>query len=177
MSDSQEIASIPLRRDSVDVGVLLELTTEVMQRQARALGVDLRIRIDEDVPDVVQLDRDKVAWVITNLVGSALRHVRGPGGSVSVHVSYDVVQSRLSITVRDNGPGISADRVSRLLTRGSWRPGAALALLLIEDIAVAHGGAVEIRSNAERFGHFTEIRFTIPACRDGEARRVPSSES
>ena len=73
-SDSSE--SIPLRRQDVDVGVLLELTMEVMQRQAGLLGIALTLRIDDEVPSTVRLDRDKVAWAITSLVGSALRHVR-----------------------------------------------------------------------------------------------------
>jgi len=35
MSKEYELESIPLRRQAVSVGVLLELTTEVMQRQAK----------------------------------------------------------------------------------------------------------------------------------------------
>src|SRR4249919_1125514 len=140
---SEPIESIPLRRQDVDVGVLLELTTEVMQRQARALGIALTVRIDDEVPATVHLDRDKVAWAITSLIGSALRHVRGARGSVDVHVSCDA-PSVLVVSVRDNGPGIPSDQLSRLLQREGWHPGSALALLLVEDIAVAHGGGVRI---------------------------------
>src|SRR5262249_42070062 len=154
--------AIPLRREPVDVGVLVELTTELMQRQARALGILLTIRVDPDVPDSVSIDRDKVAWAVTNLLGSALRHVRAPGGYVSLQVSYDVSDSTLSITVRDNGPGIQAERLSRLLVRGPWRPGSALALLLVDDIARAHGGVLEVRSKAEGPDHFTSVSLKIP---------------
>jgi len=153
--------SIPLRRQDVDVGVLLELTTEVMQRQARTLGITLTLRIDDEVPSTVRLDRDKVAWAITSLVGSALRHVHGPHRSVDVRVSCDV-QSGLAVCVRDNGPGIPADQLDRLLQREGWHPGSALALLLVEDIAVAHGGGVRIESRTDPLDHFTSICFTIP---------------
>jgi signal transduction histidine kinase len=145
----------------VDVGVLLELTTEVMQRQAKTLGISLTLRIDDDVPDVAHLDRDKVAWAITSLVGSALRHVHGPRGFVDVHVSRDA-QSGLAVCVRDNGPGIPADQLNRLLQREGWHPGSALALLLVEDIAAAHGGGVRIESRADPLDHFTSVCFTIP---------------
>jgi signal transduction histidine kinase len=156
------VESIPIRRESVDVGVLLELTTEVMERQARALGVTFAIRIDDDVPDAARLDRDKVAWAITSLVGSALRHVRKPGGSVGVHVGYDGARPSLSIAVRDDGPGISSERLDRLLHRGAWQPGGALALLLVDDIARAHGGGVKIESRTGGSDHFTVVSFTIP---------------
>jgi signal transduction histidine kinase len=153
--------SIPLRRQNVDVGVLLELTTEVMQRQARTLGITLTLRIDDEVPATVHLDRDKVAWAITSLVGSALRHVRGPRGSVDVHVMYDAHWG-LVVCVRDNGPGIPTEQLNRLLQREGWHPGSALALLLVEDIAAAHGGAVRIDSQTNPPDHFTSICFTIP---------------
>jgi hypothetical protein len=52
--------AIPIRREPVDVGVLVELTTEPMQRQARALGIAFAIDVDPEVPDKVSIDRDKV---------------------------------------------------------------------------------------------------------------------
>jgi signal transduction histidine kinase len=157
----ESFESIPLRRQDVDVGVLLELTTEVMQRQARMLGVRLTVRIDDEVPATVHLDRNKVAWAITSLVGSALRHLHGPRGSVDVHVSWDM-QSGVTVCVRDNGPGIPSDQLNRLLQREGWRPGSALALLLVEDIAIAHGGGVRVESRTHPLDHFTSVCFTIP---------------
>jgi signal transduction histidine kinase len=68
----------------------------------------------------------------------------------------------MSISVHDNGPGIPPDRLKMLLKRTGWRPGAALALLLVEDIATAHGGGIELESKADRSEHFTTIRLTIP---------------
>jgi len=129
----------------------------------RAQGVTLTITIDDDVPDTIYLDRDKVGWVITSLVGSALRHVRTPGGTIDIAVRYDRARSMLSILVRDDGPGIPGDRLNKLLTRGGWRPGAALALLLVEDIAQAHDGHVQVESRTGSADHFTAVRFTIEA--------------
>ena len=155
--------SIPLRRQPVDVGVLVELTTEIMQIQAKTLGVTLSIHVDDDVPDVVIIDRDKVAWAITSLVGSALRHARTPGGVIALHVGYDTSASTLRVSVRDDGPGISSEQLKRLLQRDKWHPGSALALLLVQDIASAHGGTMEIESRVDRENHFTKVVFTIPA--------------
>jgi two-component system phosphate regulon sensor histidine kinase PhoR len=161
-SDEPSAESIPLHRQPVDVAVLVELTTEVMQLQARKLGVTLTIRVDDNVPDVLKLDRDKVAWAITNLVGSALRHVRTPGGAIVVHVGYDAERATLQVSVRDDGPGIPPDRLKRLLERAIWHPGSALGLLLVEDIAVAHGGGLVVDSSADRVDHFMQVSFTIP---------------
>jgi signal transduction histidine kinase len=153
--------AIPIRREPVDVGVLVELTTEPMQRQARALGIALTIDVDSEVPDKVSIDRDKVGWAVTSLVGSALQHVPANGGHVSVHVSFHPNDSTLSITVRDDGPGIQPERLHKLLTRGPWRPSSALALLLVEDIARAHGGGLEVQSKTDGIDHFTNILFKV----------------
>lgn len=143
------------------MAVLLTITTEVMQRQAMAHGITLTVGVDDEVPDTALLDRDKIAWAITSLVGSAMRHVRVPGGTIDVRASYDAEQTRLSIAVLDDGPGIPADRLPKLLERAGWRPGSALALLLVEEIATAHGGGLEIESASDRSRHFTRVRVTL----------------
>ncbi|HUK36044.1 MAG TPA: HAMP domain-containing sensor histidine kinase [Vicinamibacterales bacterium] len=153
---------IPLRREVVDVGVLIELTTEVMHRQAVAHGVTLRVHVDDAVPQALPLDRDKFAWVVTSLVGSALRHVRPRDGVISVDVHWDGARSELSMAVCDNGPGIPREHLGRLLNRGPWRPGAALALTLIAEIAAAHGGSMAIESQTDPRDHFTRVSLTIP---------------
>lgn len=161
--------SIPLRREPVDVGVLLELTMEVMHLQARTLGVTLKVRVADDVPTLLHFDGDKVAWAVANLVGTALRHVRRGtdstrGGSVDVNVRYNTAQGELVIDVRDDGSGIPIEKLKGLLNRGTRsHPGAALALLLVEDIAAAHGGGIELESSADSFEHFTKVRLTVPA--------------
>ena len=154
------LESIPLHREPVSIAVLLGLAADVMHRQASALGVRLTVSIDEDVPPTVRLDRDKVAWAVTSLVGSALRHAQGPGAEVDVHATWQH-DSHLSVCVRDNGPGISPSQLHRLLLRDRWQPGTALALLMIEDIATAHGGALRITSRTNALDHFTSVCFTI----------------
>jgi signal transduction histidine kinase len=162
-SPTQTIEAIPLRREAADVGVLLELATDGVQSQARRLGVTLTIRVATSVPETLHFDRIKVAWAVTNLVGTALRHVASSGGTIDVSVGYDQVRSMLSIAVQDNGAGIPPDRRRRLLDRVKWYPGSAMALLLVEDIALAHGGRLHVESRCGRADHFTNVLFTIPA--------------
>ena len=141
----------------------MELTTEVMQVQARTLGVTLDHLRRRRRSRRLRARPRQVAWAITDLVGTALRHVRAPGGVIVLHVSYDASRSTLHISVRDDGPGIPPDRLKRLLQREDWHPGSALALLLVEEIAVAHGGCLVVESKADRLDHFTQVSFTIPA--------------
>ncbi len=163
MSTQTAHDAIPLRREVVDVGILVELTTEVMQVQAKLLGIALTIHVGKAVPTALNLDRDKIAWAITSLVGSALRHVRAGHGAITVDVGWNGARSELSILIGDNGPGIPREQLSRLLNRGPWRPGTALALRLVAEIAAAHGGSMTIESQTDPRDHFTRIAFTFPA--------------
>src|SRR5262249_25100950 len=158
-SSTRTIEAIPLRREPADVGVLLELATDAVQSQARRLGVAITIRVDSSVPATLHFDRIKVAWAVTNLVGTALRHVGASGGTIEVSVGYDQVRAELSIAVRDNGAGIPPEKQRRLLDRANWLPGSAMALLLVEDIALAHGGRLHIESRSGRADHFTSVLF------------------
>jgi signal transduction histidine kinase len=88
------IDALPLRRRPTDLRGLLRSTLEVMQRQAKAFDVALNVEVDRQVPAVVVLDAEKIAWAVTALVGNALRYVRHgshamPGGSIAVQVSYN----------------------------------------------------------------------------------------
>jgi signal transduction histidine kinase len=66
--------------------------------------------------------------------------------------------------VQDNGPGIPADTVRRLFVRkGLNVRGAGLALLLVRDILVAHGGTVDLQSSTGPVEHWTTIRLVFPA--------------
>src|SRR4030095_3595264 len=86
--------AMPLRRAPTDVRELLRWSLEALRLQAEARDVALNVQVEKDVPAFVSLDRTKIAWVITALVGNALRYVRPgsqtmPGGSIAVRGTYD----------------------------------------------------------------------------------------
>ncbi len=162
------IEALAIRRSATDVRQLLSSKLAIIASQAEAAGVTLSVDVADDVPAVVHLDSEKMAWVITTLVGNALRYVQTPsrrlgGKAIDVRTTFDHASSALTITVHDGGPGIPADTVRRLFIRDGLNVrGAGLALLLVRDIMVAHGGRVDLRSNTEPVGHGTTIRLTLP---------------
>jgi signal transduction histidine kinase len=138
----------------------------VMHAQAAAADATLTVSVADSVPQIVRLDPAKVGWAIVSLVGNALRYVRHGSrrihGVITVAVTYEPADLALVIEVRDNGPGIAAATVSRLFNHDDPHAPSGLGLLLVHDIVVAHGGAVEVRSSVEAVEHGTSIRLTIP---------------
>jgi signal transduction histidine kinase len=166
--DERTAEAIPVRRVGTDLRVLLGSTMAPLQEQARGLDVDLRIETAADVPPSMSLDPEKIAWAVATLVGNAFRYVRRgtrrmPGGSIVVTSSYDPARKEIAILVVDDGPGIPADKLPWLFKRAAGGTHAAgLGLMLVHDVATAHGGAVDVRSTTAGPERGTAITLHIP---------------
>ena len=150
--------AIPLRRAPADIRDLLRWSLDALHRQAEVFDIGLQVQVDDDVPSTVSLDRSKIAWAITALVGNAFRYVRHgtktmPGGSITVHAAYHSITGHVTIDVQDDGPGIAADRLASLLSGEEETPGAALGLTMVREVVVAHGGTFHVESETRGFAH------------------------
>jgi len=83
----------------------------------------------------------RVARAITNLLDNAAKY--SPTGA-----TVDVAVANGEVSVRDRGPGVAAEDVSRMFDR-FWRsndarhlPGSGLGLSIVKDVAESHGGSV-----------------------------------
>jgi signal transduction histidine kinase len=99
----------------------------------------------------VRGDAGELARALENLVENALVH--GPVDG-SITVALDLVDRRVLMTVRDEGPGPAGDDVDRLFERfwrgpdAAGRPGSGLGLSIVAAIARRHGGAVSVQGSA-----------------------------
>ena len=141
----------------VDIG-------EMVSYAARATvpsEIDLELSIEPDLP-MVRGHHDALARALSNVLINAVEACRN-GGRIGVDVSRDRTngRERVSVTVRDSGCGIPADRLSRI-----WEPyvthkpgGTGLGLAIVRQTVLAHQGTVHAASSP---GAGTEIRFTLP---------------
>jgi signal transduction histidine kinase len=162
------IEAVALHRTPTAIKKLLASKLNVLSSQASAAGVALSVTVADDVPAVVHVDSDKLAWAVTTLVGNALRYMQTgsrhlAGGLIAVRAGFDPARAELTIEVQDDGPGIPADTIARLFKRDSLNVrGSGLALLLMSDVCRAHGGTIEVRSSTAVSGHGTTVRMTLP---------------
>ena len=162
------IDALPLRRVPTDLRALLRSTLEVLQRQAKAFDVALNVVVDDQVPALVSLDADKIAWAITVLVGNALRYVRHgsqvmPGGSIAVRVTYNSAGPE----VDDRGPGrwcrhsrrqapLPVQCRARINRASDW------GCRWFATSSPPTRGHIDVHSDTDAFRRGTTIRLTLP---------------
>jgi signal transduction histidine kinase len=154
-----ESGSLDLKREPVDVDVLVNETLDAFRAEATDAGVTLVERVDAAIPPV-DADPARLRGVMGNLVSNALAHSRR-GGTVTVEGR--AVNGTVRLTVRDDGEGIPADLLPRIFDRfvkGSSSTGSGLGLAIVRDVIEAHGGRVSAESSPAQG---TAIHVDLPA--------------
>ncbi len=106
-----------------------------------------RIKVEIDVPSVaLEAFPTLLAQVFVNLFTNAAQAIEGPG---TVTVKGRVVGERVSVEVKDSGPGIPPENIPKLFepfftTKGV--SGTGLGLALAYAYLEKHGGTIEARS-------------------------------
>jgi signal transduction histidine kinase/CheY-like chemotaxis protein len=136
----------------------------------QAASKDLALHLEDKTPPglLVTLDPDRLRQVLLNLVGNAVKFT--VQGQVTLSAAYDEVTERLSIEVRDTGPGIPPDRVDRLFKRFSQvdgslnrgHGGTGLGLAICKGIVEAMGGEIAATSVV---GEGSRFFLSVPAPR------------
>ena len=125
-------------------------------------GLTLEYQTADDLP-LVLIDPERLTEVVTNLVTNAINYTPR-GGSVLVQASVrsDDVR-RVTITVRDTGPGVSAQDLPHLFERfyrgevgrQASAPGTGLGLAISREIVDRMGGRITVESVPEQGAAFT----------------------
>ena len=155
----QPDARRPVQFDSIVVDVY---------RQARTLTDDVTLILAEFDQVMVSGDPDRLRQLVLNLVDNAIRYTP-PGGSVTLELAQS--PGWATLRVRDTGQGIPAEELPRIfdrfyrvdVARTRRSGGAGLGLAISQEIAQAHGGRIEVSSEASRGTVFTVHLPTITA--------------
>ena len=128
--------------------------------QLKESDVDLEIDLPENLP-VVKADFNKISWVLTNLVGNALRYVPRDGTG-RINISAKKTANKLLVSVSDNGSGIPEvmqEKIFEKFVRADKRQGGTgLGLAISREILLAHGGEIWVSSKQ---GSGSTFYFTL----------------
>ncbi|MEJ2692907.1 MAG: ATP-binding protein [Candidatus Thiodiazotropha sp.] len=116
---------------------------------------------DIAIPDEIGFPGDEgdLMELLGNLMENACKYGRG-----RVRVAAEM-QTGLSLSVADDGPGIPPEQAEDVLKRGhradQQQPGQGIGLAVVMDILSAYGGHLEIARSSHLGG--AEMRLTLPA--------------
>ncbi len=146
-----------------EVAPLVESALEPMHAVADEKAIRLETRLDR-ARATAFCDRARIAQVLHNLVGNAIKFVP-EGGRVVVATDLDAPSPQLRFAVEDNGPGILAEDLPHVFER-HWqgptfalRRGSGLGLFIVKTIVEAHAGRAWAESSP---GSGASFFFTLP---------------
>jgi signal transduction histidine kinase len=174
---SEDMAAIIARlltgvrsRDSLRAEAEALNLNEIIDEQVSFWRVDTRFRYDSEVvlaldPDLplVMADRMDLAQILNNLIENALYALKGhPDATLTLTTGQSA--GEVVLTVADNGCGIAPEHLPRVcdpnFTTKPVGEGTGLGLASCTDLAAAHGGRLELRSE---LGRGTTVTLALPA--------------
>lgn len=132
------------RIERISARDLLASGTETLRAKAGQLGIELSV---EPPPEVFLLaDRMQIEVVLRNLISNAFEALseKRPNQPLVEVSAITTGNSKLCITVSDNGPGLSRDAMKRIFEpfHSTKSSGLGLGLAISRAIAEAHGGTL-----------------------------------
>lgn len=155
-----EIESGETRRFFAKVD-LSQLIQDLAESYSPAISDDGRTLTWSIEPDLfVDGDRELLAQAVINLLENAARHT--PVGTI-IRLTAVRADELACISVTDNGPGVPADEIGRIVKRfarsedSRSKPGHGLGLNLVCAIARLHGGRLDFRDAAPGLNAIIEL--------------------
>ena len=142
------------------VSDLLTEAFDAFELVARDHGITLAIERDPALPHV-SCDAPRIAQVLSNLIGNALKFTPR-GGSITIGAVAS--GGEVVVSVRDTGVGIEPSAAAHVFDR-FWQKsddavrGTGLGLFIVKGIVESHGGRVWLVSKP---GRGSDFRFTLP---------------
>jgi signal transduction histidine kinase len=147
---------IEVRNASIDVIPWLRSILGIYRTAAKAKKIKIVAPIDEDVPEKIISDPNKLSQVVSNILSNAVKF-SSPGGIIGVRLYVKGVL--LFISVEDGGIGIPKDQLDKIFEpyhRLNLKvPGTGLGLAICKRNVGALGGTISVDSDEKEGSTFT----------------------
>ncbi|UTF50845.1 ATP-binding protein [Desulfomicrobium sp. ZS1] len=140
---------------------VLKQTTTFLENEIRFRNIELIWALNPDLP-TIQSDAAQIQQVILNLFNNAIDAI-GRNGHITVKTGYEAETDMVSISLRDDGPGMDKEVQRRIFdpfyTTKNVGKGTGLGLSISYSIINKLGGSIRFESEA---GKGTEFIILLP---------------
>jgi signal transduction histidine kinase/CheY-like chemotaxis protein len=187
VNDALDLARIEAGRLELDVvdfelDAVVDEVAGLMRPLAERKGLALRIDVAQDGCGEWRGDPTRIRQILLNLIGNAVKFTEH--GEVALSIG-SAVPHGLKMVVSDTGPGLDSGHQQRLFRRfeqaegartASRYGGSGLGLAICQELAVAMGGSIELRSAPGEGAEFT-VRLALErATTTGGRMKTPHCE-
>jgi CheY-like chemotaxis protein len=155
----------------VNLREMLKTTHQTLSPRANERGLDYPLHLDDSLPAWASVDPHRLAQIIINLLGNALKFTAK--GQVAMRVSFapdadNAKHGQLSISVQDSGSGIAEDSLEAIfkpfvqlkesdveVNTGSSLHGNGLGLAITRSLVQSHKGTIGVTSKVGEGSTFT----------------------
>lgn len=137
-------------------------SVKTFHEQAESKKINLYYKVEDNLPKV-NVDFEKITWVINNLVSNSLKHTNS-GDEISI--SAVLRNGKIYTIVKDTGIGIPEefqekifDKFVQISESDSESTGSGLGLTIAKEIIEAHDGNIWCES---KLGLGSTFTFTLP---------------
>lgn len=167
---------IELRKDLVDVGVIVQQAVQTSQPMMAEKQHELRVALPPDPLELI-VDPARLAQIVCNLLSNAAKYTDNGG---RIELSAAPVGELVELRVRDNGRGIRSEMLPQVFglfvqsdrTLDMAQGGLGVGLTLVKRLVELHGGTITARSAGEGAGSEFIVRLPGVSRRQAE-RYVP----
>ncbi len=159
-----------------DLAAIARDTAALVRHKLELSRVRLELELAPDLPPVF-CDASQIQQVLTNLLLNAAQAIEGEG-EVRMRTRLAADGHAALVEIRDTGPGIAAADLPRIFdpffTTKEAGQGVGLGLAVAYGIVKAHGGEIEVESQAGRGSTF---RVILPLRVQGQAPTAGTARS
>ncbi|WP_128547451.1 sensor histidine kinase [Larkinella soli] len=150
-----ETGEIKMNLESVDLYHVTLEVFEQLEKITHSRNITLKIRSDQPGSIWVKADPQRITQVMTNLIENAVKYGNEAG---KVTVSFEEEKKHYTVQIRDDGPGIPPEHLSRIFerfyrvdkSRSKERGGTGLGLAIVKHILNAHKSKITVMSKIDR---------------------------
>ena len=171
-----ESGKMIIQPEEVNLQALLESVQQTFIYSAKEKQLELILKIEENVPPIIEMDGIRLRQILLNLVGNALKFTEI--GHVAVNISAYPAESQavnktgLKIAIADTGIGIAPSSQTKIFEAFTQHDGQStrkyggtgLGLSITQRLTQMMGGRIELESQVDQGSTFTLYFGDVNIC-------------